>query len=58
MRKTLKSYLKNNQVATQYVDFKGKPTYDYDIKFNPNGFAIAIEGITSSSWKSDRKNWT
>ena len=33
------------QVATQYVDFEGNPTYD--IEFNPNGSAFAIEGITS-----------
>jgi len=36
---------KSGQVATQYVDFEGKPTYD--IRFNPNGSAMAIEGITS-----------
>lgn len=36
---------KNGQVATQYVDFEGNPTYD--IEFNPNGSAFAIEGITS-----------
>lgn len=35
----------NGQVATQYVDFNGNPTYD--IRFNPNGSAFAIEGITS-----------
>ncbi|MCL5935309.1 MAG: phosphoribosylformylglycinamidine synthase subunit PurQ, partial [Firmicutes bacterium] len=33
------------QVATQYVDFEGNPTYD--IAFNPNGSLHAIEGITS-----------
>ncbi len=33
------------QVATQYIDFNGKPTYD--IAFNPNGALHAIEGITS-----------
>jgi phosphoribosylformylglycinamidine synthase len=33
------------QVATQYVDFKGNPSYD--IKYNPNGSVCAIEGITS-----------
>ncbi|RJX23180.1 MAG: phosphoribosylformylglycinamidine synthase [Dethiobacter sp.] len=33
------------QVATQYVDFTGSPSYD--IKFNPNGSYAAIEGITS-----------
>ncbi|MPN49831.1 Phosphoribosylformylglycinamidine synthase subunit PurQ [bioreactor metagenome] len=37
--------LKNNQIATQYVDSFGNPTYD--IKFNPNGSTYAIEGITS-----------
>ena len=30
---------------TQYVDLEGNPTYD--IAFNPNGSAYAIEGITS-----------
>ena len=33
------------QVATQYVDLDGNATYDID--FNPNGSALAIEGITS-----------
>ncbi len=33
------------QVATQYVDFEGKPTADSF--FNPNGSMLAIEGITS-----------
>jgi phosphoribosylformylglycinamidine synthase len=36
---------KNGQVATQYVDFNGFPSYDID--FNPNGSMFAIEGITS-----------
>ncbi len=35
----------NGQIATQYVDFEGKPTND--IRFNPNGSVYAIEGITS-----------
>ena len=35
----------NNQVATQYVDLDGKPTMD--VRFNPNGSVLAIEGITS-----------
>lgn len=35
----------NNQVATQYVDLNGNPTYD--IKYNPNGSMYAVEGITS-----------
>lgn len=35
----------NGQVATQYVDLAGEPSYD--IRFNPNGSVDAIEGITS-----------
>ena len=35
----------NGQIATQYVDDKGNPTYD--IQDNPNGSICAIEGITS-----------
>ncbi len=35
----------NGQIATQYVDLDGKPTYD--IAFNPNGSINAVEGITS-----------
>ncbi|MGE5474062.1 MAG: phosphoribosylformylglycinamidine synthase [Ignavibacteriales bacterium] len=41
----LKAMAKNGQIATQYVDFKGNPTYD--INFNPNSSLEAIEGITS-----------
>ncbi|MBE7061821.1 MAG: phosphoribosylformylglycinamidine synthase [Clostridiales bacterium] len=41
----LTSLIANGQVATQYVDEKGMPTYD--IKFNPNDSVYAIEGITS-----------
>jgi phosphoribosylformylglycinamidine synthase len=41
----LKSLIENNQIATQYVDDCGKGSYD--IKFNPNGSTMAIEGITS-----------
>ncbi|MBC9783833.1 phosphoribosylformylglycinamidine synthase [Heliobacterium chlorum] len=37
--------LRNGQVATQYVDFDGKPVND--IRFNPNGSFEAVEGITS-----------
>jgi len=33
------------QVATQYVDGGGAPSMD--IRFNPNGSACAIEGLTS-----------
>ncbi len=35
----------NGQIATQYVDFDGVPTYD--IQCNPNTSVQAIEGITS-----------
>ena len=35
----------NGQIATQYVDLTGTPTYD--IRFNPNASVMAIEGITS-----------
>ncbi len=41
----LAELIKNGQVATQYVDQAGVPTYD--IKFNPNNSVYAIEGITS-----------
>lgn len=37
--------IRNGQVATQYVDAEGNPTYD--VSFNPNGSIDAIEGITS-----------
>ena len=36
---------KNGQIATQYVDQNGEPTYD--MPSNPNGSYYAIEGITS-----------
>ena len=41
----LKELIANGQVATQYVDNQGRATYD--IRFNPNGSMMAIEGITS-----------
>lgn len=41
----INSLIKNGQIATQYVDLEGNPTYD--IEFNPNGSMFAIEGITS-----------
>ena len=41
----IKKLFENGQVATQYVDFNGAPSYD--INFNPNGSMHAIEGITS-----------
>ena len=36
---------RNGQIATQYVDENGNPSYD--IRYNPNGSLFAIEGITS-----------
>ena len=41
----LDKLIENGQVATQYVDMQGNPTYD--VKFNPNNSVYAIEGITS-----------
>lgn len=41
----IKKLIDNGQVATQYVDANGKPSYD--IEYNPNGSIQAIEGITS-----------
>ncbi len=41
----IKNLAENGQIATQYVDLDGTPTYD--IRFNPNGSVLAVEGITS-----------
>ncbi len=41
----LERLVKNGQIATQYVDFEGKPSMD--IAYNPNGSVMAVEGITS-----------
>ena len=41
----VKQMAENGQIATQYVDLEGSPTYD--IHFNPNASVMAIEGITS-----------
>ncbi|HYH03650.1 MAG TPA: phosphoribosylformylglycinamidine synthase subunit PurQ, partial [Bacillota bacterium] len=41
----LRVMAQNGQIATQYVDVAGNPTYD--IRFNPNGSVDAVEGITS-----------
>ncbi len=41
----IRQWAENGQIATQYTDFAGRPTYDS--RFNPNGSAWAIEGITS-----------
>ena len=42
---TLELLFSLGQVATQYVDFEGRPTSDSF--FNPNGSMLAIEGISS-----------
>ena len=42
---TILELAKNGQIATQYVDQAGNPTYD--IRYNPNNSCYAIEGITS-----------
>lgn len=42
---TLKRLEMSGQIATQYVDLEGNPTMD--IRYNPNGSVLAIEGITS-----------
>ncbi|MDD4802173.1 MAG: phosphoribosylformylglycinamidine synthase [Syntrophomonas sp.] len=39
----------NGQIASQYVDYQGNPTYD--IRFNPNGSYYAVEAITSPDGK-------
>lgn len=44
-KETIEELIRNGQIATQYVDFEGNPTYD--IAFNPNGSIEAVEGITS-----------
>jgi phosphoribosylformylglycinamidine synthase len=41
----LERLLVNGQIATQYVDFEGNPTYN--IEHNPNGSYYAVEAITS-----------
>ena len=41
----LQQLLANGQVATQYVDLTCHPTMD--LRYNPNGSVMAIEGITS-----------
>ncbi len=41
----LQQLIDNGQVATQYVDLNCMPTMD--LRYNPNGSVLAIEGITS-----------
>ncbi len=42
---TLRRLEENGQIATQYVDLEGNATMD--VRFNPNGSRMAVEGITS-----------
>ncbi len=44
-KEVMQQLIENGQVATQYVDLNGNPTYD--IQYNPNGSLFAVEGITS-----------
>lgn len=41
----LQTLIQNGQIATQYVDLDGNPTMD--LRHNPNGSALAVEGILS-----------
>ncbi len=41
----LAALIANGQIATQYVDLAGNPTMD--LRYNPNGSYLAIEGVTS-----------
>lgn len=41
----LKELMASGQIATQYVNLEGQPTMD--IRYNPNGSLLAVEGITS-----------
>ena len=41
----IEKLIENGQIACQYVDFKGEATYDID--FNPNASAYAVEALTS-----------
>ena len=41
----LDELIRNGQIATQYVDLEGVPTSD--LRFNPNGSVLAVEGICS-----------
>ncbi len=41
----IRDLIAGGQIATQYVDLEGNATYNID--YNPNGSALAIEGITS-----------
>ena len=44
-KELISSLIENGQIATQYVDSQNQPTMN--IRYNPNGSLLAIEGITS-----------
>ncbi len=44
-KEEIEKLAENGQIATQYVNLDGEPTYN--IRFNPNESMMAIEGITS-----------
>ncbi len=48
-KEEINQWATNGQIATQFVDLEGNPTYDPD--FNPSGALEAIEGITSPDGK-------
>ena len=41
----LKQLIRNGQIATQYVDAQGHAASD--VRWNPNGSTLAVEGVTS-----------
>ncbi|MCE5343115.1 MAG: phosphoribosylformylglycinamidine synthase [Eubacteriales bacterium] len=43
--KTLSDLARRGQIATQYVGPDGQPTMD--LRYNPNGSVLAVEGVTS-----------
>jgi len=44
-KEIIRQLARRGQIATQYVDLEGKPSYD--IRYNPNGSVAAVEGLTS-----------
>ena len=44
-KEMLDKMIQGGQIATQYVDYDGNPSMD--IRYNPNGSLLAVEGITS-----------
>jgi phosphoribosylformylglycinamidine synthase len=41
----IRKLIENGQIATQYVDFDDRPSFE--VRFNPNDSVCAVEGITS-----------